>query len=74
MNKHEPNWRLIVTIDTGQVIYGADQSGTLARTKMEEMMSNINDFALLKLDTPTGAVYIPQGILQRSYFEIENLD
>ena len=49
MNNSEPNWRLVVTIDTGQVLYGADQSGIAARTDMQDMMSNINDFALLKL-------------------------
>lgn len=63
-------FRLVVRIDNGDTIYGRP-AGENERKAMEQTLDNINSLESLWVETSKGKIYLPQGMIQRSYFQIE---
>lgn len=65
--------RLVIRVDNGDTIYGRP-SGENEREELEQTLEDINSLKSIWVETSKGKIYLPQGMIQRSYFEIETLN
>ena len=67
------SFRIKITVDTGQEIFSTEVNDEL-RGETAEFLNSVSDMKRINFNTATGSVFLPAGMIQRSIFEIEDLE